>query len=110
MFNWVNQASLVTILRYALQALGGVLVANGKIDAGKWETISGAILVLGPAIWGVIATNRPKVVAKIDGKTITVPMKELPRTTKDAVTTSATVAHEQKKTLADIIGGLFKRN
>jgi hypothetical protein len=49
------------IARYALTALGGVLVAHGYLSSGDWETASGAILTLVPIILGIIAHQQTKV-------------------------------------------------
>lgn len=99
-----NAATLTTLLRYALQALGGWLVASGKLDAGKWETISGALLVLLPAIAGAFAAGTDKVV--VNGKTVA--MKNLPATTQDAVTAS-TAASEKKVSILENLLGIFLR-
>lgn len=96
--------SLVTILRYGLQALGGILVANGKFDPGQWDTLSGAVLVIVPLVLGVKATITPKVVAD-DGTTV--PLKKLPATTEATVNAQAkNVAAKRKPNFFD---KLFKR-
>lgn len=79
---FLNAATFTTILRYGLQALGGILVANGRLDAGQWETVSGAVLVILPALLGVFAANTDKVV--MNGKAA--PVDALPSAAKDAVT------------------------
>lgn len=102
---FLNASTLTTLLRYALQALGGWLVASGKLDAGKWETISGALLVLLPALGGVFASNADKVV--VNGKTVA--MKNLPPTTQDAVVASAAASDKKVGVLESLIGILFKK-
>ena len=91
--------SLVTILRYALAALGGILVENGNFDPGHWQTISGAILTILPLVLGVKATITPKVVAD-NGDTV--PMKKMPPTT-------AAIANAQAKTVAGARPNLLER-
>lgn len=92
--NWLNTATLTTVIRYALQALGGILIANGKLDIEQWETISGAVLVVVPLILGVVATAKPKTVTKEAG---VVPLKELPNGKKTLVEEIANVAVAKKK-------------
>ena len=99
-----NAATLTTLLRYALQALGGWLVASGKLDAGNWETISGALLVLLPAVAGAFAANADKVV--VNGKTVA--LKNLPPSTQDAVTASA-ASSEKKASILENLLGIFLR-
>ena len=98
--------SLITILRYSLQALGGVLVANGKFDPGQWDTLSGAVLVVLPLVLGVKATITPKVVAD-DGSTTK--MKDMPPTTAAIANSQAKTAAKAKPNLFDKLGALFKR-
>ena len=92
--NWFNAATLTTFIRYALQAAGGILIANGKLDAGQWETISGAVLVIVPRLLGVMATAQPKMVTKEAG---VVPLKVLPKAKKTMVEEVANVAVKTKK-------------
>lgn len=98
---FLNAATLMTLLRYLLQAIGGVLVANGKFDPGAWDTISGAVLVLLPALFGVLASNADKAV--VNGKTVAV--KDLPQTTQDAV--KASVKAAPKVTIFELLFGVF---
>lgn len=98
-----NATTMMTLLRYLLQALGGVLVANGKFDPAAWDTVSGAILVLLPALFGVLASNADKAV--VNGKTVAV--KDLPQTTQDAV--KASVKAAPKVTLLEQLFGVFFR-
>lgn len=100
--SFLNASTLTTLLRYALQALGGWLVASGKLDAGKWETISGSLLVLIPAVAGVFAANASKVV--VDGKTVA--MKNLPSSTQDIVKASA-AASDKKVSVLETLFGIF---
>lgn len=44
----------MSLLRSALIAGGGVLVTKGWIDQTTLTDAIGAILILGPAIWGVL--------------------------------------------------------
>lgn len=92
--NWLNTATLTTVIRYALQAVGGVLIANGKLDAGQWETLSGAVLVIVPLILGVAATAKPKVVTKEAGM---VSLKELGEAKKTYVEEAANVAVNKRE-------------
>ncbi len=91
-------ASLITIIRYVLQALGGVLVANGKFDAGQWETLSGAVLVIVPLFLGVKASITPKVVTP---KGDTIPLDKMTVTEKKDVVATAVTAKARKPGLLD---------
>lgn len=51
----MDSTTLILVARYALTALGGILVAHGYINSGQWETASGAILTLLPILLGLIA-------------------------------------------------------
>lgn len=100
--NWFDAATLNTVLRYALQALGGILVANGKLDPGAWESISGAVLVLLPAIFGVIATRTPKVVTP-EGSTVK--LEKMDTADKKVVVTKAKETAKANPTLFERIFG-----
>jgi hypothetical protein len=56
----MDSNTAILIARYALTALGGVLVAHGYLSSGDWETASGAILTLIPVILGIIAHQQTK--------------------------------------------------
>lgn len=95
----LSGTSLVTILRYALQAVGGILVAEGEFEWDQWQTLSGAVLTIVPLVLGVKASITPKVVTD---DASTVPLKKLPSST-------ATVANEQAKTVAKSRPNLLDR-
>lgn len=44
---------ILGLIRHALTAGGGVLVAKGYLDAGGAETVVGAIITLIGAVWSV---------------------------------------------------------
>lgn len=92
-------ASLVTILRYALQALGGILVAEGKFEFDQWQTLSGAVLTIVPLVLGVKASITPKVVTETAK---TVPLKKMP-------SPAATLANEQAESAAKARPSLLDR-
>lgn len=49
----MNLATILVLLRYALSAVGVILVKEGLVaDEGTWQTIAGALLALAPPIWG----------------------------------------------------------
>ena len=100
--NWFDAATLNTILRYALQAIGGILISNGKFDASQWDTISGAILVILPPIWGVIATRTPKVVTP---EGATVKLDKMETADKKVVVTKAKETAKANPTLLERIFG-----
>ena len=43
------------LIRHALTALGGALIAAGYVTSEEWATIAGAIAVLIGVVWSVIA-------------------------------------------------------
>lgn len=98
--------SLITILRYLLAALGGILVSTGRFDWGQWDTITGAILTLVPLFLGVKATITPKAVAENGA---TVPLKELPPATRATVNAQAKTVAASKPSLLERLRGLFGR-
>lgn len=61
---------LVTVLRYALNAAGVWLAANGKFDPGAWETISGALLVIATTLMGGADSVKDK--ATVNGQSVKV--------------------------------------
>jgi hypothetical protein len=65
-----NKSFLITILRYGLVAAGAWLTATYGFDAGVWETVSGAIIVIALALFGGIESTKDKAV--VDGKNVDV--------------------------------------
>jgi len=55
----MSQEQLLGILRHVLTFAGGIAVAQGKIDNATVETIIGAVVTLGGAVWSV-RTKRAK--------------------------------------------------
>lgn len=100
---FLNAATLTTVLRYALQALGGWLVAQGKLEPGAWESISGALLVLVPALLGVFSANTDKVV--VNGKVAAV--DSLPADTKASVKAVAASKPKRLTFIEQLLGGVF---
>lgn len=95
----LSGTSLVTILRYALQAVGGILVAEGKFEWDQWQTLSGAVLTIVPLVLGVKASITPKVVTETAK---TVPLKKMP-------SPAATLANEQAESAAKVRPSLLDR-
>lgn len=50
----MNLDQLLSIIRAALNILGGTLVAKGVTDSTQWEAIVGGVLALAAVIWGVV--------------------------------------------------------
>lgn len=50
----MKQNEVFGILRAVLAAVGGMLVANGYVNASDWAQINGAIIVVVTAIWSVL--------------------------------------------------------
>ena len=45
---------VATLIRSVLISVGGILVTKGYIDATTLQSVVGALLIIGPAIWGVV--------------------------------------------------------
>lgn len=85
------------VLRNILIAIGAVLVDNGKLDPGQWETISGAILIIVNMIFAGLASVQSRVVTA-DGKKV--PLSKLPASTE-------TLVREKAETVASRNDGPF---
>lgn len=48
-----QKQALFSAIRTMLVAVGGIFVANGKLDAEKLNTYVGAAMVVVPFIWGI---------------------------------------------------------
>ncbi len=46
---------LLSFIRQIAIFLGGMIVATGYVTAGQWELITGTVLAVIPAIWGLIS-------------------------------------------------------
>lgn len=51
-------AELATAVRYLMVAMGGVFVSKGWLSDVELNAIVGALLIVGPAIYGVILSRR----------------------------------------------------
>lgn len=94
-----TKSFIATVLRYALTAVGGWLISQGKIDPGQWETIAGAILVIITALAGGTDSTTDKVVQ--DGKVVAT--TKLPATVRNAIT--AAIPSEKARSFIDILLG-----
>lgn len=56
----MNLSAILTALRYILAAAGGFIVSKGWLDAETLEQVIGAILVLIPAVAGIITNIKNK--------------------------------------------------
>lgn len=95
-----TKSFLVTAVRYGLNALGVWLVTEGKLDAGSWETISGAILVIITTTMGGIEASKDKAV--LDGKSV--PMDKLPASTRADVK-EAVAQPRKRRSFFDMLVG-----
>lgn len=59
--DWIKNIVTRTTLQYILNAIGGVIIAKGWIDGDTWTQISGALLVLIPALVGIAESAKSKV-------------------------------------------------
>ncbi len=50
--------SSMTLLRYALTALGGVLVSRGYLNDQTLNDVVGGLLLILPVVWGILRTKR----------------------------------------------------
>lgn len=51
----MDTTTVILVARYALTALGGILVAHGYINSGQVEQLTGAVLTILPIILGIIS-------------------------------------------------------
>jgi len=49
-----------SIIRNLLLMLGGVISGTGYVTSAEWEQIVGALLIVGVAIWKIIAAKMRK--------------------------------------------------
>jgi hypothetical protein len=49
---------ILGIARAVLAAIGGYAVAQGVLDPAQLETVVGALLTIGTAIWSVLAKKK----------------------------------------------------
>lgn len=94
-----NKSFLITVLRYALVAVGTWLTATYGFDAGTWETVSGAILVIAVALFGGVESTKDKAV--VDGKNVEV--AKLPATVRNELAQAAQV--KPQRSFLDIFIG-----
>ena len=74
-----NNAQLLSLLRTLLQIAGTYIVAHGTlgINGAMWEQISGAVIMVTPAVWGIFAhtdTAKLKAVEAMPGVAKIVPV------------------------------------
>jgi hypothetical protein len=91
---------LITIIRYALVAVGAWLVSNGHLSEEVWQQVLGGIMAVVFAFLGGADATKNKAV--VDGKSV--PLASLP---KDAQTEIKAAAYTpaKRRTLVDIFVG-----
>ena len=52
------------VARYALDAVGAILMKNGLTDAEEWQAITGIVLMAAPVVYGIIVRRRMKAAIK----------------------------------------------
>lgn len=90
---------VVTIIRYALTAIGAWLVANGYLAEDTWLTVSGALLTIVMAFLGGSDSVRDKIVSH--GRSVAV--DKLPANTRAEIERAAQFA--PKRNLLSILFG-----
>lgn len=55
----MNDSSVKSLIRHALSAIGGYLVARGLVSTDQLPEIVGAIITIGSAAWGVWSKKKP---------------------------------------------------
>jgi hypothetical protein len=53
---------VTTLLRYVLVTLGGVFVSKGWLSDSDLNALVGAVLIIGPTVYGIIKTKRSNAV------------------------------------------------
>jgi hypothetical protein len=64
--NWLNGLVGKTAIQYLLTALGGIVLTNGWFTDTEWASISGALMIIIPAIFGIAKSATEKLM--INGK------------------------------------------
>lgn len=91
---------LVTLIRYALTAVGAWLVANQGFDPGAWETVSGALLVIVTTLMGGVEAAKDKAV--VNGQSV--PVAKLPPEAQQQIK-QATTAPTKRRSFFDMLIG-----
>lgn len=91
---------LITIIRYALVAVGAWLVSNGYLTEEVWQQVVGGILAIVLAFMGGAEAAKDKAV--VDGKSV--PVDKLPEQAQAQIK-QATTAPTKRRTLADMFFG-----
>jgi len=61
----VMRASIESLVRHGLTAVGGGMVATGNLTEGDLQAAVGAILTLGGIVWSVVKNRKQAVEPKI---------------------------------------------
>ncbi len=91
---------LITIIRYALVALGTWLVSNGYLTEEVWQQVLGGLLAIVLAFMGGSEAAKDKAV--VDGRSV--PVAKLPQEAQQQIK-QATTAPTKKRTLLDMFVG-----
>ena len=91
---------LITIIRYALVAVGAWLVSNGYLTEEVWQQVVGGILAIVLAFMGGAEAAKDKAV--VDGKSV--PVDKLPEQAQAQIK-QATTAPTKRRTLFDMFLG-----
>lgn len=91
---------LVTIIRYALVALGTWLVTNGYLSEEVWQQVLGGLMAVILALMGGAEATKDKAVS--DGKTV--PLEKLPDQAQAQIK-QATTAPTKRRSLLDMLVG-----
>jgi hypothetical protein len=64
----VNNSQWLSLLRTVLQIAGTAIVAHGTlgINGAMWEQISGAVVLIAPTIWGLLARTDSANIATVE--------------------------------------------
>jgi hypothetical protein len=61
MFPSLDQAT--SVARNLLQIVGTLLMAYGLTNEGAWQSISGAVVMMVPIIWGLFKHSKSQIIA-----------------------------------------------
>lgn len=60
----MTKEQFMSILRHVITFVGGLLIANGSMDATSIETIAGVIVSLAGLVWGFMAPEKAPLTAE----------------------------------------------
>ena len=54
----LSKEQVLGIIRHSLTFIGGIILAQGYIDQGTFDTIIGSVITLTGAIWSIVVKRK----------------------------------------------------